>query len=311
MPPFPSLKGLQAFEAAARRGSFAAAATELSVSPAAVSQLIRALEDQVNRKLFHRTKRRVHLTEAGLEILPRVTAAFEDLKAVSQQLAGVLPRARLTVSLPPSAATGWLSTRIAGFIGAQGPVDLALRGEEDPVAFERDMIDIRMTYGRHHYRAQDSEEIVTDAVYPVCAPAFLAEHGPFDRVAALLEAPLIHTDWGPSAASFPTWRSWFEAAGIPPQRQAERGLVANSSKVAMDLAISGLGLALSQGIFAARPMAEGRLVRPSGQALGLAQAYCLTIPQRSANKPVVAAFKAWLIEEIKAAVEAPCLVGPC
>lgn len=75
----PSLRGLQAFEAAARTGSFAAAAEELSVSAAAVSQLIRIVEEQVGRKLFHRANRRVVLSEVGVEMLPRLTMAFQEI----------------------------------------------------------------------------------------------------------------------------------------------------------------------------------------------------------------------------------------
>ncbi len=78
MSDFPSLKGMRAFEAAARTGSFAAAAAELSVSPAAIGQLIRSLEDQVGRKLFLRINRGITPTEAGLEVLPRLSVIFDE-----------------------------------------------------------------------------------------------------------------------------------------------------------------------------------------------------------------------------------------
>ena len=98
----PSLKGLQAFEAAARTGSFAAAAEELSVSAAAVSQLIRTVEEQMGRQLFHRVSRKVVLTEAGVEMLPRLTMAFQEIGSVSRELGGDAFRPRLVVSVPPS-----------------------------------------------------------------------------------------------------------------------------------------------------------------------------------------------------------------
>lgn len=156
----PSLKGLQAFEAAARTGSFAAAAEELSVSAAAVSQLIRTVEEQMGRKLFHRVNRRVVLTEAGVEMLPRLTMAFQEIGSVARQL------------------------------------------------------DIRLSYGPH-YREHPTEDIVQDAVYPVCAPG-LADTIKPEGLASL---PLIHTGWGPTGASFPSWHNWFEAAGIEPAGQ--------------------------------------------------------------------------------------------
>lgn len=232
----PSLKGLQAFEAAARTGSFAAAAEELSVSAAAVSQLIRILEEQMGRKLFQRVNRRVVLTEAGVEMLPRLTVAFQEIGSVSRELAGDAFRPRLVVSVPPSMAMGWLSQRLAGFVASHGAADISLRGDDDPVPFDRELIDIRLSYGPH-YREHPTKDIARDAVYPVCAP----------KLAGMIKAggeplaglPLIHTDWGPTGASFPSWRNWFEAAGAQSGRAVRRGLSANSSRAALDLAISG------------------------------------------------------------------------
>ncbi|MBZ9669405.1 LysR substrate-binding domain-containing protein [Mesorhizobium sp. ES1-3] len=294
----PSLKGLQAFEAAARAGSFAAAAEELSVSAAAVSQLIRTLEEQMGRKLFQRVNRRVVLTEAGAEMLPRLTVAFQEIGSVSRELGGDAFRPRLVVSVPPSMAMGWLSQRLAGFVASHGAADISLRGEDDPVPF-RELIDIRLSYGPH-YREHPTEDIARDAVYPVCAP----------KLAGLIKAggeplaglPLIHTDWGPTGASFPSWRNWFEATGAQPGRAVRRGLSANSSRAALDLAISGLGVALAQGIYCAEAVEDGRLVRPAASAIALRQPYCLAIPERSARRDVVAAFRDWLIDECQRAV---------
>jgi len=291
----PSLKGLQALEAAARSGSFAAAARELSVSPAAISQLVRSLESQVGHQLFYRINRGITLTEAGLEILPRLSAAFEELKEVSQRIYGSAARSRLTISAPPSVASSWLPMRIAEFVALYGAADISLRGDNDPVAFEHHGIDIRFSYGRFHYRTHATEEIVTDAVIPVCSPGFLARYGPFKKAGALAAAPLIHTDWGPAAATFPAWRNWFAAAHIVADHQTSRDMVANSSIMAINLAIAGLGVSLCQGLLAAQHIAEGRLVNAVNLSLAQSQPYCLTVPQRSANRPVVSTFRNWLV----------------
>lgn len=173
----PSLRGLQAFDAAARTGSFATAALELSVSPAAISQLVRMLEEQLGRKLFHRQNRRITLTEAGREALPRLTAAFEEIRSVSSVLRGGVARPSLTVSVPPSMLAGWLPAQFADFAATHGVVDVSMRGEDDPVSFERDRIDIRLSYGRFHYPGHVTQELATDAVYPVCSRRLLAELG--------------------------------------------------------------------------------------------------------------------------------------
>ena len=305
----PSLKGLRAFEAAARTGSFAAAAGELKVSPAAIGQLIRALEEQVGRKLFHRAHRGITPTEAGLEVLPRLSLVFDELAGVAQQISGGTSRARLTVSAPMSVVSGWLSRRLDKFVALHGPTDIFLRTDSDPVNFAHEMIDIRMSYGRFHYRTQDTEEISTDAVYAVCAPEFLKQHGPVVSAKCLQTLPLIHTDWGPSSASFSTWRDWFEAADVAPGQNTKHGMIANSSIAALNLAVSGLGVALCQGLLAERFIAQGALVRAHGLALPQNHPYCLTIPQRRAKRPIVMAFKEWFTAECIATTTSPHLLG--
>jgi len=307
MSDMPSLKGLRAFEAAARTGSFAAAAIELSVSPAAIGQLIRSLEDQVGRKLFHRVNRGIIPTEAGLEVLPRLSAAFDELKGISRRISGTSSHSRLTISAPLSIVSGWLSRRISDFVITNGPIDISLRSDSDPVDFDQDMIDIRMSYGRFHYRTHDTNEIVADAIYPVCAPSFMDQNGPFTKAEDLLDISLIHTDWGPASASFPTWRNWFEAASVSPGRRTDHGLVANSSIVAINLAVSGLGVTLCQGLLAAQLIDEGLLVNAYDLALPQNQPYCLTIPQRSVNRPIVSMFEDWLLQICKSTVMSPHL----
>lgn len=305
MSALPSLRSLQAFEAAARSGSFASAAEELAISPAAVSQLIATLEDHVGRKLFHRINRRAVLTEAGREVLPRLTLAFEELQGVIRELAGSGRRARLVVSVPPSVAMGWLTARLPAFIAIHGEADISLRGEEEPIAFERDLVDLRLSYGHFHDRDHAAEPIAVDAAHPVCTPQFLARHGQIKTAGALARLPLIHTDWGPVAAAFPSWRQWFESAAVTPGREIQRGLSVNSSAAALDLALQGQGVALCQGLFAARPLEEGRLIRPLAHALTLAQPYCLTVPQRSARRAIVLAFRDWFVGECRQCIDSP------
>lgn len=297
----PSLRGLQAFEAAARTGSFAAAAEELSISAAAVSQLIRTVEEQMGRQLFHRINRRAVLTEAGVEMLPRLSMALREIGSVARDVSGDAFRPRPVISVPPSMAMGWLSERLAGFVESHGAADISLRGDDDPVPFDHELVDIRLSYGPH-YREHPTEEIARDAVYPVCAPTLASTNS--ENLAGL---PLIHTDWGPTGASFPSWRNWFEASGSEPGRAAQRGLSANSSRAALDLAISGLGVALAQGIYCAQALEDGKLVRAAAQSLELRQPYCLTIPERCARRDAVAAFREWLVEECRRAVGSPAL----
>jgi len=289
-----SLRALQAFEAAARLGSFAAAAEELSVTPAAISQQVRGLEDQLGRKLFSRMGRSIVLTEAGREVLPRLTAAFGELGSVSAQLSGTPRRARVTVSVPPSMATGWLPDRLPDFIDRHGAIEFSLRGEDDPVDFEAARIDLRLSYGAYRYPEQEGTDIVRDSVYPVCSPEFARLSGLPSSPTALAGAALIHTDWGPAAASFPAWDDVFRSLDVGAPKRLSGGTVANSSHLAVLLAARGFGVALGQGLFIEPFLRDGRLIRPVAASLPLGQPYCLTMSRNGARNPSVLAFRDWL-----------------
>jgi len=271
--------------------------------------LIRTLEDQIGRKLFHRINRRTVLTEAGREILPRLLTAFEELRGVAMDMAGVERRSRLILSVPPSMASGWLPSRLASFMRENGLVDISLRGEEDPVPFERDLIDIRLSYGRFHYPGHETDDIGTDAVYPVCAPGLVAGSAASVTPDDLLAAPLIHTEWGPAAAAFPSWRNWFSAHGTDVGKDIRKGMSANSSRAALELAVNGLGVALGQGIYAADLIAAGKLTVPVSHALKLGQPYCVTMTPRSIRRPVVVAFREWFVAECRQAIRSPALAA--
>ncbi len=306
MPGILSARGLEAFEVAARSGSFVAAAKELSITPAAVSQLIRGLEDQVGRKLFHRVNRRIILTEAGVDIYPRLAQVFGELRSISRELTSSDPVASLVVSVAPSVAMGWLSSRLPKFVRKHGRVDIFLRGEDDPVPFDRGLIDVRLSYGPSHYSDQPTEELVTDSVYPVCSPGFLAgrrDIGAPDQLALL---HLIHTDWGAAGATFPSWANWFAKMNVATGRQVRHGMTANSSMAALDLARGGLGVALAQGLFCARDVEEGKLV-VVGDPMKLASPYCITVPKRSRHRAMVGAFKVWFADECCGCVESAAL----
>ena len=293
-----SLKGLQAFEATIRTGSFVAAAEELDVTPAAISQLVRGLEDRIERQLFYRVNRKLVPTEASLLLAPRLTALFSELEEVSAELADESARSHLVISVPPS-VTGWLSKRMPLFVAQWGPLDFTLRGEEDPVDFERQLVDIRWSFGAQNYPKELVTSLYQDHAFAVCSPEFLDKHGPFDVDAQLLDAPLVHTDWGPASAKYPSWQRWFDDADLGSQHQSNRGMVANSSITSVELAVNGLGVALCQGFYLPELLAQGSLVLAHPRSIRLAQPYCLTVPARSEARPVVAQFKDWLIEECR------------
>ncbi len=109
------LLGLRDFEAAARSGSFAAAATELGVTPGAVSQQVRTLEERIGVRLFERRPQSLVPTEAANALLPMVTDALNTLEMVLGRLAAPQARSALTLAMPAPFAMGWFLPRLEDF----------------------------------------------------------------------------------------------------------------------------------------------------------------------------------------------------
>ena len=296
----PPLNGLKAFEAAARHSSFVGAAAELGVTPAAVSQQVRALEHYLERRLFERQTNGIALTDAGLAVYPAIAQGFEHFLQATRTLREENVPVRLTVSTLPSVAVKWLAPRVAKFLDTQPELRIALRVDEDPIDFTRDDVDLRLSYGSQHYPDLVVEELVTDRVLPLCRPKLADGALPPRDPRELLDRTLIHTDWGPAFATHPTWADWFRRVGIDAGFEVGRGHRVSMSSVAIDLALGGAGVALGQELLARDELAAGRLVSPFGPALKLKAPYCVAYPHAKAKRPALKTFLDWLRHEATA-----------
>jgi LysR family glycine cleavage system transcriptional activator len=283
--PLPPLNAIRSFEAAARHGGYVAAADELGVSPAAVSQQVRNLEEFLGKQLFRRYNNRIALTDAGQTIYSGAAAALQSISAMTEQVVSGRARSRLVVSCVPSMAERWLAPRLAAWRERTPNFRFELRSEEDLVDFSRHEIDLRLAYGQNHYPDLVTIPVVQDEVVPMCSPDYAARHPRALQtgLAAVPDDDLIHTNWGPSFVSHPTWRLWLEASGDRAPDEA-RGYRVGSSSLALDLAIRGVGVALGQRHMGADDLASGRLVVLDERPLALGHSYCLVYPQTKARK---------------------------
>jgi LysR family glycine cleavage system transcriptional activator len=292
------LNALKAFEAAARAGGYVPAARELSVSPAAVSQQVKNLERFFDKRLFVRHHNRLSLTDAGLAVFADSSEALERLAAMTLRTFEGEVRSRLIVSVLPSVASHWLirrlNRRLTGFLARDPAIRLDIRVEEDPVDFARHGIDIRICYGTHLYPDLANTLLVQDEVLPLCAPV-LMNQGVLDPTSpgSLPDTALIHTNWGPSFVSHPTWADWFARAGLDRAPDVGQGHRVGMSSLAIDLAVAGAGIALGQRLLAGDEIANGRLVAPFGQSIPLGHPYCAVHAHAKAQKPAVRAFVDW------------------
>lgn len=294
------LNALRAFEASARHQSFSAAASELHVTPAAVGQLVRTLEDWLGSPLFLRNSSgRVRLiaTEAAERALPDIRAGFDRLTMGLERLREGSTNGVLTATVSPAFAAKWLLPRIDRFQSAWPDTDVRLDTSLKAVDFLVQRIDIGVRYGTGHWPGLTAEKLLDEEVYPVCSPQLLRERGLLKTPRDLARETLIHDLSMDDHADFPSWKSWLTKAGSP-EVATPRGLKINNSAAVLQAAIEGRGVALARSVMAQEDIATGRLVRLFPTIVFASpMAYYVVYRAECANLPRLVAFRDWLLNE--------------
>lgn len=295
------LNALRAFEASARHQSFSSAADELNVTPAAVGQLVRTLEQWLGAPLFHRGssgKSRLVLTEAAECALPDIQIGFERLALGLERMRGSSFNEALTVTVSPAFAAKWLLPRIERFHAAWPETDVRLDTQLKAVDFLTQRIDIGMRYGAGHWPGLIAEKLMGEEIYPVCSPQLRKTPDGLQTHEALSDETLIHDLSMDGHAGFTTWATWLEAAGIK-SVSTQRGMKINNSAAVLQAAIEGQGIALARSVMAGDDLAAGRLIRLF-PAIRIASplAYYVVYRPESAGLPRLKAFRDWLFDEV-------------
>lgn len=285
----PPLSAVRVFEAAARHLNFTRAADELAMTQAAVSYQIRLIEERLGTALFVRNGRRVALSVAGQRLAPQVSSAFDQLDdafaKVREEEGGVL-----AITAAPGVATNWLGPRLARFQLARPDIAVRLTASNDLVDFTRDPIDVGIRIGEGVWPGLRTHDLFPAEFTPMCSPAYLAEHGPFDRPEVLLGLLRLNSDarW---------WNAWFEDVGVSIGCGAgERTLLLDSQIIEGQAALAGHGVALLTPSFWPFELATGRLVQPFAH-VGRQGSFWLVYPEHKHNAAKVRAFREWLLAE--------------
>ena len=294
------LNALRAFEASARHRSFSAAAAELNVTPAAVGQLVRALEEWLGTPLFLRQRSgrtRLVPTEAAERALPDIRAGFDRLVQGMERLRQGSASGVLTVTVSPAFAAKWLLPRIDRFQAAWPDADVRLDTNHKSVDFKAQRVDIGVRYGAGRWPGLIADKLMDEEVFPVCSPDMLRGpvqlRGPGD----LSHQTLIHDLSMDGHAGFPTWETWMEKAGLGGGANL-RGMQINNSAAVLQAAIEGHGVALARSAMVHDDLAAGRLVRLFPELDGASGlAYYIVYRPECANAPKVQAFRDWLIRQ--------------
>ncbi|MDO8905625.1 LysR substrate-binding domain-containing protein [Hydrogenophaga sp.] len=290
MSALPPIANLQAFEAVARRRSFALAAAELHLTASAVSHQISRLEAQLGIRLFERSAHGVRLSPAGDHYLLHVGSALNAIAVATDDLRQGI-RNSLYVHSAPSLASLWLMPRLHRFAQAYPDISLNLSAAHTPSDFALGQADIDIRYGAPQWGDLVVEPLFEESIVPMASPAFIKQHK-LKRMEQLLELPLIQSN-----VNVVQWSDWF--ARFTNMRAPDRfPLRFDRTQMSLDAAMQGLGVALDSAVNAGGHLSDGRLKAVFGMEKAIrVKAHFAVYPERHAKRPAVEAFLSWLHSE--------------
>jgi LysR family glycine cleavage system transcriptional activator len=283
------LLALQAFELAARTGSFKAAAEALHLTASAVSHRIAGLERTLGAKLFERGPRGVVLSPAGSALAAATGHAFGDLsRALARQSSG---SRRLRISAVPIFASHWLLPRLGRFLADHPEIELQVEASPRMADMEAGLVDVALRYGEGQWSGMSAERIMELETVPVAAPQ-LVRRLKLGTPADLGRAPLVRVS--PFGAS---WTEWAMMAGLDAQRfERRKGVQVDGMGAALRAAAHGLGVALAFDPVIDSEIRSGALVRVGPGMKSRGQIWLVCRP-RERNLPAIRALRRWLLAE--------------
>jgi len=291
----PPLKAVQAFEAAARLESFAAAAEELRVTPPAISHQIRLLEREVGLALFHRIHRSVHLTDAGRAYAETIGEAFGLIEAATRDIDRTTKADILTIHSAPSFATQWLMPRLSRFSLLHPDTDVRLNAAVATVDLGAGEADFAIRYGTFLPAQGVAVAPFPEETFVVaCTPSLARGKRPIRKPADIERHTLIYSE-----INLVTWRNWLDGKGLG-HIQTTRGPRFDRTFMAVNAAVDGLGIVLESRMMLQREVDAGRLVLPLGQEGPRLVCHSLLYLKSKANLPKIKAFREWLMAELAA-----------
>ena len=289
----PPLTALRAFDAAARHMSFARAAEELNVTPAALSFQIKSLEEHLGQPVFRRLNRAVELTEAGRTLAPGCAEGFERLAEAWQQTLRLQDGQTLTVTAGPAFTAKWLAPRIYDFAQEHPDVELRFAASLRIVDLRRENVDVAIRYGQPPFPGLWWEALHDEWVCPAMTPA-LAERFPTPAALAT-EAPLIFDESIDHLRPRAGWAEWFAAMGV--DYAPRQGAHFSQADHAIDAALSGVGVVMARRALVVKDVAEGRLVLPFDLALDTGARFHFLCLEGQQDRPHIRALRDYIWRE--------------
>jgi LysR family glycine cleavage system transcriptional activator len=305
----PSLNALRAFEAVSRHLSYRGAADELHVTPAAVKQLVRKLEEALGTPLVQRRGRGIALTSAGVVGLSDLHNAFQQIAGAVEKMRAVERRQSLTITVEASFAAAWLIPKFNAFKKKYPAVDVLIDSSMRVVDLEREGADIGIRYGVKHGKDHIVHRLFDDETLAVCSPGLAKGPPALKAVKDLEKVALLHLDlsqmeWMPVSRHWFDWQTWLATVGAGEVKFGS-GLWFNDYNLAVQAAIAGQGVVLGSWLIVKDALAANLLVSPFAERARTDVGYDLVTTKAAMARPEVARFVEWILEETDAAGSSP------
>ena len=295
----PSLNALRAFESVSRHLSIVRAAEELNVSAAAVSQLIKQLENYFEMSLFERGKKLTLSTHAQT-VAPLITDAFERLTQAVERLRIDNHSSKLIISAPPVFASRWLIPRLDDFQTRHPHIEIHLLTTKRMVDFTREDVDIAIRFGLGNYENLSSERIMPERIVLVASPKLTRN---IHQLSDLLNYTLLKDNAGEYDPGIPDWADWLASINLANVPLRIRHF--SDVNLVIQAAITGLGIAFVWRSLVITEMQNESLVQILNIALPTQHAYHLVRPKSQHINHKIEAFRNWLQDITQSPPNAP------
>jgi LysR family glycine cleavage system transcriptional activator len=286
----PFLNGIRAFEAAARAESFAKAASELNVTPAAISRMVQLLEQRLGVPLFERKANRLVLTPGGRVYQAGLTQIFDQLANLTAQVTAMAGSRVLTVGVGPTFATRWLIPRLADFQKDAPDIEVRFATGGATVPYNDDWTcGIRL--GTGDWPEFRSEKLFPADFTPVCAPSLAKKLKAPEDLRGVTLLRVAH------AAN--EWPQWFKAMGVSKVRAA--GPEFEYYGQALQAAADGVGVAIGISPYIDDDVKAGRLVAPFALSVSKGEHWYLIWRDSRKDEAALRAFRSWIVGAAKKA----------
>jgi LysR family glycine cleavage system transcriptional activator len=300
LPPFTSIRS---FEAAARHLSFKAAADELHVTQSAISHQVKALEGYLGIRLFLRGPREITLTGEGARYLGEISVLLDQLAAATDHARDKDAAGPLHVTTTPAFAARWLVPRLTSFRAAYPEIELHIATSLAAPDFAAERLDIAIRFGQDRASGLQVVPFLSSARFPVASPCLLNGCRRIRTMDDLRRFTLLHDEVADG------WQEWVRCAGFDDFDPSLGPRFAHCELV-MRAATEAQGIALVYGVLAEDDLAVGRLIRLSDVELPARVIYSVVTPAAWVTRPKVAAFQAWLLQQVALRVKPAMAMAP-